>query len=166
MGHVHSKCRQRRHWCKETTGFEKETGTERNEDRGKFDNARNSCPIKCIKERYNTLSDKNGDKKKEELCKSVASGRKSSPERDTNSEITVGERFPFTDLPKACSCPICKCKCNFACRIDDVPKIMLQRKPKENFAVEKSNCKNPFTEQNSMTSFFTDIMKESTPQQG
>ena len=39
-----------------------------------------------------------------------------------------GQRYGFDGVPKSCSCPICKCKCSFACQISDVDKLILARK--------------------------------------
>ena len=38
-----------------------------------------------------------------------------------------GERYPFDSLNRTCGCPVCKCKCLFACHIGDVCKITLSK---------------------------------------
>ena len=107
---------------------------------GNFDNARNSCPIKCLKQNFSTLHQNSSDNTSTTLTKNATINDDSnSPEGISYSETscvvedggsgTAGaSRYPFTSFPRSCSCPICKCKCNFSCRIVDVPKIMLQKK--------------------------------------
>ena len=80
---------------------------------GTFDSAVSSCLIKCLKPFSNKISTTT----KQELKLS-----------DSNNEDVVGkatERYPFEGTPKRCSCPICACRCNFACYVSEVPKIML-----------------------------------------
>ena len=107
---------------------------------GNSDEQCNSCPIKCSK------------------INSIGKSEEGSISPVKN------ERYPFLNEGprKYCSCPICMCKCSFACRINDVPKILLWRRVQGNkdssmdSKVEASmgyDTKAPF--------FFNDIFKES-----
>ena len=60
----------------------------------------NHCPIKCRKP-----------------C--------SATKKDNENTDNIGERYPFEGTPHPiCTCPICMCKCQFACLIKDVPELM------------------------------------------
>ena len=106
---------------------------------GDFDTAVNSCPIKCI-----------DDCKQEGMVK---------------IEGIKSKRYPFIGKPKMCSCPICSCKCNFACAIKEVPKIMLwkrQKSPSETSAEVEARL-NSLEYENAapefLKSFLSDSMK-------
>ena len=78
---------------------------------GQFDQATTKCPIKCLKDNTQpTASATNSD--------------------DDESEKKIeSERYEFIGHPKKkCTCPICNCKCSYACYVDDVAKILLARK--------------------------------------
>ena len=106
---------------------------------GNSDEQCNSCPIKCSKI---NMSIKN-----EVGCV--------SSDKDG--------RYPFLNDGgrKYCSCPICMCKCSFACKINDVPKILLWRR------VQGKDVSTDFKVASSMgygtkaPVFFQDIFKES-----
>lgn len=53
-------------------------------------------------------------------------GAKTCPIRCLKDSKDVSSRYEFTGTArKVCCCPICNCRCNYACRISDVAKIML-----------------------------------------
>ena len=55
-------------------------------------------------------------------------GTKTCPIRCLQDSNDISSRYEFTGTGrKSCSCPICKCRCNYACRISDVAKIMLAK---------------------------------------
>ena len=55
------------------------------------------------------------------LCAQEGSNHNSScPIQCCNDE---GVRFPWEE--KACTCPVCTCKCTFACYTEDMPKVLL-----------------------------------------
>jgi len=62
----------------------------------------NHCPIKCRK-----------------IC-----SNKNKEDKNTGSTSSC-ERYPFEGTPyPICTCPICMCKCQFACLIKDMPKLL------------------------------------------
>ena len=38
-----------------------------------------------------------------------------------------GEKYGYNKQSRMCECPVCKCKCSFACNVGDVRKIMLDK---------------------------------------
>ena len=117
---------------------------------GEFDTAAESCPIKCLKPVATkeqkvdlvklepgtcTVQSSSYAKIKTEPNVSSAS-EKSNVDGATSNNSCTGEvsdpirqvRYKFSGIPKACDCPICRCRCNFACVISDVPKIMESRR--------------------------------------
>ena len=80
---------------------------------GQFDQSNLRCPIKCLKcsDSSNSLGD---------TC-SLSDGVEKK-----------FERYEFTGVPrKKCTCPVCNCKCSYACFVADIPKIILARKNDE-----------------------------------
>ena len=70
----------------------------------------NNCPVKCQRSQYNKYHNTNDD-----TCTVV----------DRESVETENDRFPFIGSPTAkCSCPICACKCNFACTEKQVTNLL------------------------------------------
>ena len=120
---------------------------------GNSDGESNCCPIKCSKFNIkNNINDNDvvGD-----------SLKKCEKNNDFPSD-SRSSRYPFMNEGngKYCSCPICMCKCSFACRVSDVPKILLcrqvQGKDSTDLKLEEQigyDTKAPF--------FFQDIFKES-----
>ena len=51
-----------------------------------------------------------------------------------------GEKYGYNAQSRMCECPVCKCKCSFACHIGDVRKIMLSKVqfPKESANVHSA----------------------------
>ena len=96
---------------------------------GNFDTTKNSCPIKCLKSEEFT----NETQVKVE-------GKAKIQEK--------GEKYEFVGSPKACSCPICACHCRFACKIADVPSILIQKTIQKTAAVGSGvAAKDPFYDQ-------------------
>ena len=100
---------------------------------GDFDTARNSCPIKCLHTTVCTNKD--------------------------GSEEEITQRYSFDGVPKSCTCPICKCKCRFACKISEVPSILLQKSIEKQTKVPEV-VEDPFNNGTaSMQPLLNDIMK-------
>ena len=109
---------------------------------GEFDNAATSCPIKCLEEptgsaetvqvkiEPGTKPRANPTLNKSSHCSNAES--QSTRTSTTTTSIDKRRRYCFSGFPKECQCPICQCKCRFACVISDVPKIMQQRRIDEN----------------------------------
>ena len=113
---------------------------------GEFEEQSNSCPIKCLKS--------NNDDSRDEVAGCKVGDKGTLPDRVSGNT----DRYPFNkeSTKKYCSCPICVCKCNFACTIADVPKMMLWRKLQDGKQNTKSNGY-----ETSHGLFFQDIFKES-----
>ena len=97
---------------------------------GDFDNAATSCPIKCMNTTDSPDKKINTNLKIE--CTSVyiktEPGSVSGSASNQSGQQKTGKRYKFSGVPKECQCPICQCKCNFACVVSDVPKIMQKRR--------------------------------------
>ena len=99
---------------------------------GAFDTATSSCPIKCLKPALNSKTNISIVKTEPNL-----SGTENS--RDVIQSKTQANRYPFEGTPKRCTCPICACRCSFACYVSEVPKIMLQKKIENNTDLQASD---------------------------
>ena len=75
---------------------------------GNFDTTKNSCSIRCLKS--------------EEFTNETQIKVEGKPEVPAK-----GEKYAFVGTPKACTCPICSCHCRFACKVADVPSILIQK---------------------------------------
>ena len=122
---------------------------------GEFDTAADSCPIKCLRPAPEeqkapivkletgtgaSYTSSNSRQIKNEPWVSSASEKPSQVDDCSSSSQskTIGAayvsdpirqvRYKFSGIPKACECPICRCRCNFACVVSDVPKIMHKRR--------------------------------------
>ena len=68
-----------------------------------------------------------------------------------------GQRYCFEGVPKSCSCPICKCKCSFACHISDIDKLILARKVNGPETLQK---KSSFDYSTTTPNFLRNIMSD------
>ena len=113
---------------------------------GNFDTSKNGCPIKCLKNKEYT----NQVKVKVEGEQSLA-----------KTESSTEERYEFAGNPKACTCPICACHCSFACRVVDVPSILLQKAIEAKDQKDSFNSKDTFNQNSEECQpFLQNIMKD------
>ena len=113
---------------------------------GNFDTKRNGCPIKCLK---NEVYTNQVIVKKEDNI--------TSEKKNVDSDA----KYEFSGDPKSCTCPICSCHCRFACRISDVPSILIQKSLEKNREGEKEFVEDPFSKQEeTVQPFLSNIMKD------